>query len=200
MIEVTPQEFDFVRASIKSAYPTFNVMPDQYSIRMWYRMLGDLDYKLCETALMELFATHTYPPQISEIREKCAEYTVPLLTDFMAKPLPLSFELIEHTPGFEFDRSPDVAYFDAALLPARLTLRLPRQGDWMVPFGMRGRKKLSDLFSDLKMTRWEKERQWLLCAQEQIIWVVGKRADQRYRVKEETKIILKVKKVEDVAC
>ena len=35
-------------------------MPDQYSIRMWYRMLGDLDYKLCETALMELFATHTY--------------------------------------------------------------------------------------------------------------------------------------------
>ena len=65
MIEVTPQEFDFIRASIKSAYPTFNVMPDQYSIRMWYRMLGDLDYKLCETALMELFATHTYPPQIS---------------------------------------------------------------------------------------------------------------------------------------
>lgn len=131
--------------------------------------------------------------------EECAEYAVPLLTDFMAKPLPLSFELIEHTPGFEFDRSPDVAYFDAALLPAQLTLRLPRQGDWMVPFGMRGRKKLSDLFSDLKMTRWEKERQWLLCAQEQIIWVVGKRADQRYRVKEETKIILKVKKVEDVA-
>ena len=81
MIEVTPQEFDFIRASIKSAYPTFNVMPDQYSIRMWYRMLGDLDYKLCETALMELFATHTYPPQISEIREKCAEYTVPHLKD-----------------------------------------------------------------------------------------------------------------------
>ena len=44
-------------------------------------MLGDLDYKLCETALMELFATHTYPPQISEIREKCAEYTVPHLKD-----------------------------------------------------------------------------------------------------------------------
>nr|WP_302471881.1 replicative helicase loader/inhibitor [Blautia massiliensis (ex Durand et al. 2017)] len=81
VIEVTPQEFDFIRASIKSAYPTFNVMPDQYSIRMWYRMLGDLDYKLCETALMELFATHTYPPQISEIREKCAEYTVPHLKD-----------------------------------------------------------------------------------------------------------------------
>ena len=80
-MEVTQQEFDLIRASIKSAYPTFNVMPDQYSIRMWYRMLGDLDYKLCETALMELFATHTSPPQISEIREKCAEYTVPHLKD-----------------------------------------------------------------------------------------------------------------------
>lgn len=78
---MTPQEFDLIRASIKSAYPTFNIMPDQYSIRMWYRMLGDLDYKLCETVLMELFATHTYPPQISEIRDKCTEYTVPHLKD-----------------------------------------------------------------------------------------------------------------------
>lgn len=80
-MEVTPQEFDLIRASIKSAYPTFNIMPDQYSIRMWYRMLGDLDYKLCETVLMELFATHTYPPQIAEIRDKCTEYTVPHLKD-----------------------------------------------------------------------------------------------------------------------
>lgn len=81
VMKVTPQEFDVIRASIKSAYPTFNIMPDQYSTRMWYKLLGDLDYKLCETALMELFSTHTYPPQIAEIRDKCAEYTTPHLKD-----------------------------------------------------------------------------------------------------------------------
>ena len=66
---------------MKSAYPSFNIMPDKYSIQLWYKMLGDLDFKLCETALLELFATHTYPPQIAEIRAKCAEYTAPQLKD-----------------------------------------------------------------------------------------------------------------------
>lgn len=92
MIEVTPQEFDFVRASIKSAYPTFNVMPDQYSIRMWYRMLGDLDYKLCETALMpvekpgqEFWYTPFYfrgewncRRQIQIFKEMCGSWITPI--------------------------------------------------------------------------------------------------------------------------
>lgn len=78
---MTPEEFDFIRAAIKSAYPSFNIMPDKYSIKVWYRMLGDLDFKLCETALLELIATHTYPPQIAEIRAKCAEYNSPQLKD-----------------------------------------------------------------------------------------------------------------------
>ncbi len=76
---MTAEQFDIIRAIIKSAYPSFNIMPDKYSIKLWYTMLGDLDYSLCETALQELIATHTYPPQISEIRAKCAEYTAPQL-------------------------------------------------------------------------------------------------------------------------
>ena len=78
---MTPQEFDVIRAAIKSAYPTFNIMPDRYSIQLWYRMLGDIDFKICETALQELIATQTYPPQIAEIRAKCAEYTLPQIKD-----------------------------------------------------------------------------------------------------------------------
>ena len=78
---MTAEQFDIIRAIIKSAYPSFNIMPDKYSIKLWYTMLGDLDYSLCETALQELIATHTYPPQISEIRAKCAEPTTPQLKD-----------------------------------------------------------------------------------------------------------------------
>ena len=78
---MTAEQFDIIRAIIKSAYPSFNIMPDKYIIKLWYTMLGDLDYSLCETALQELIATHTYPPQISEIRAKCAEYTAPQLKD-----------------------------------------------------------------------------------------------------------------------
>ncbi len=78
---MTPQEFDVIRAAIKSAYPTFNIMPDRYSIQLWYQMLCDIDFKVCETALQELIATQTYPPQIAEIRAKCAEYISPKMKD-----------------------------------------------------------------------------------------------------------------------
>lgn len=78
---MTRQEFDIIRATIKGAYPNFNIMNDKYSLQIWYKMLADLDYKMCETALMELFATHVYPPQIAEIRQKCAEYMNPQIED-----------------------------------------------------------------------------------------------------------------------
>ena len=116
-------------------------------------------------------------------------------TGELTQPLRLSFQLMERTSDFQLERASDTAYFDAEKLPGRLTLRLPQTGDWFVPFGMRGRKKLSDFFADQKMNRWEKLRQPLLCAGESIVWVVGRRADDRFRVGEETKMIFSVKKI-----
>ena len=120
---------------------------------------------------------------------------IPVATGELTQPLHLSFQLMERTSDFQLERASDAAYFDAEKLPGRLTLRLPQTGDWFVPFGMRGRKKLSDFFADQKMNRWEKLRQPLLCAGESIGWVVGRRADDRFRVGEETKMIFSVKKI-----
>ena len=120
---------------------------------------------------------------------------IPVATGELTQPLHLSFQLMERTSDFQLERASDAAYFDAEKLPGRLTLRLPQTGDWFVPFGMRGRKKLSDFFADQKMNRWEKLRQPLLCAGESIVWVVGRRADDRFRVGEETKMIFSVKKI-----
>ena len=120
---------------------------------------------------------------------------IPVATGELTQPLRLSFQLMERTSDFQLERASDTAYFDAEKLPGRLTLRLPQKGDWFVPFGMRGRKKLSDFFADQKMNRWEKLRQPLLCAGESIVWVVGRRADDRFRVGEETKMIFSVKKI-----
>ena len=120
---------------------------------------------------------------------------IPVATGELTQPLRLSFQLMERTSDFQLERASDAAYCDAEKLPGRLTLRLPQTGDWFVPFGMRGRKKLSDFFADQKMNRWEKLRQPLLCAGESIVWVVGRRADDRFRVGEETKMIFSVKKI-----
>ena len=120
---------------------------------------------------------------------------IPVATGELTQPLRLSFQLMERTSDFQLERASDTAYFDAEKLPGRLTLRLPQTGDWFVPFGMRGRKKLSDFFADQKMNRWEKLRQPLLCVGESIVWVVGRRTDDRFRVGEETKMIFSVKKI-----
>ena len=66
-------------------------------------------------------------------------------------------------------------------------------GDWFVPFGMKGRKKVSDYFSDKKFSRLDKERTWLLCSGESIIWIVGERSDNRFRLDKTTKKVLVVK-------
>ena len=57
---------------------------------------------------------------------------------------------------------------------------------------MRKSKKLSDFFTSEKYSLIEKQQQWLLCSGNDIIWIVGRRTDNRYRISEKTKTILKI--------
>lgn len=85
-------------------------------------------------------------------------------------------------------------YVDANLLKYPLILRKRKDGDYFFPFGMNGKKKLSKFYKDEKMSLLEKENSWLLCdATDSVIWVVGKRADNRFVVKETTSRILNIK-------
>lgn len=94
--------------------------------------------------------------------------------------------------GFVIPRSPLYACFDADRLHYPLTLRHWRKGDTFAPFGMRGRKKISDFFSDNKMSIIEKEEQLLLCDTTEILWVVGRRAASTARITPHTRHILLV--------
>ncbi|MDR0834318.1 MAG: tRNA lysidine(34) synthetase TilS [Candidatus Symbiothrix sp.] len=80
-----------------------------------------------------------------------------------------------------------IAYFDADLLQLPLTLRHWQRGDKFVPFGMTSFQKVSDYFTNNKFSLPEKEKTWLLCSGEDIIWIVGHRADNRFRITDKTK-------------
>lgn len=85
-----------------------------------------------------------------------------------------------------------IAYLDADLVTQPVTLRQVRQGDSFVPFGMKGRRLVSDFLTDLKLNRFQKEEQQVAMCGEDIVWVVGLRSDNRYRVTDKTKHILKL--------
>ena len=87
-----------------------------------------------------------------------------------------------------------IAQVDADLLKFPLTLRRWREGDWFIPFGMAGRKKVSDFLIDAKVSMPEKERQFVLLSGDEIVWLVGRRIDDRYRLTDRTENVLRITK------
>lgn len=73
-----------------------------------------------------------------------------------------------------------------------LVVRTPVPGDRFMPFGMKGMKLVSDFLTDLKKNVFEKEQQLLVCSGDKIAWVVGERPDERFRVTEHTRHILRI--------
>ncbi|MDR3193720.1 MAG: tRNA lysidine(34) synthetase TilS [Tannerella sp.] len=119
-------------------------------------------------------------------------YTVGV-NDTLTLPIGLSTQKKAVDSHFEIEKINTVASLDIKKLAFPLTLRTWRTGDWFIPFGMRGRKKLSDYFTDRKFSVIQKEQTWLLCSGEDIVWIVGERIDNRFRIDKSTTFALVVK-------
>lgn len=90
------------------------------------------------------------------------------------------------------DQGENVALLDADKLSFPLTVRRWHDGDWFVPFGMSGRKKLSDYLIDKKVSMAEKSRQFVLISGDDIVWVIGRRLDDRYAITRKTENVLRI--------
>jgi len=94
----------------------------------------------------------------------------------------------------EYRLPSDVALLDESKLQYPLRLRRWREGDTFIPFGMAGRKKIGDYLTDQKVPIVERKRQFVLVSGEEIVWVVGRRTDERFRVDTHTERVLKITK------
>ena len=100
---------------------------------------------------------------------------------------------IKNKENISISRSNDCITIDKAKVKFPLTVRPIENGDFFIPFGMTGRKLVSDYLTDLKCSLFEKQSQLVVTDREgQIIWLVGKRIDNRVRVAEQTKEILQI--------
>lgn len=86
----------------------------------------------------------------------------------------------------------EVKYFDYEKIKGAITIRTRKNGDRFVPFGMKGSKKLKDLFIDLKIPQEERDSIPLVCFGEDIAWIVGYRISDTYKVDKNTNRILEV--------
>ncbi|WP_299223745.1 tRNA lysidine(34) synthetase TilS [uncultured Aquimarina sp.] len=83
-------------------------------------------------------------------------------------------------------------YVDKEKLKYPLIVRKWKEGDYFYPLGMKGKKKLSKYFKDEKLSLLAKERVWLLCSGNDIVWIINYRADNRFKISPKTKQLLKV--------
>ncbi|HLF62938.1 MAG TPA: tRNA lysidine(34) synthetase TilS [Saprospiraceae bacterium] len=90
--------------------------------------------------------------------------------------------IISHADGSTFNGDPNIEFVDASKLPGPFIVRHWRAGDFFYPLGGPGRQKLQDYFTNQKNSVLDKQQVWLLTAGEDIVWVIGMRLDNRYRI------------------
>jgi len=93
---------------------------------------------------------------------------------------------------FKIRKEPNIACLDLDKLEFPLLVRKWQEGDYFQPLGMTGFKKLSDFLIDEKIPLHQKENTWLLCSGEKIVWVMGLRIDNRFKVSPQSQYIYKM--------
>lgn len=119
------------------------------------------------------------------------EYTLNREDLSLGEPVKLKISMIR-AGDYEIPLDQNIASLDLDKLAFPLMLRRWKAGDLFIPLGMKNRKKLSDFFIDEKFSRLQKEQTWVLCSGEDIVWVVGSRIDERYRITSETREVYKI--------
>ena len=129
--------------------------------------------------------------QLSEIKEKTDdEILIQIREEEILSPVHLRFSKLEKTADFIIDKSSEVAQLDFDKLSFPLTLRHWRHADRFHPLGMKGSKLLSDFFVDQKFTEYQKQNVWLLVSADgEILWVMGYRIDDRFKIVNDTKTV-----------
>ena len=100
------------------------------------------------------------------------------------------FEEVLFTKEFVIPKDKNTACFDANKFKGIISIRKWEKGDYFIPFGMKGKKLVSDFMTDSKFSLLKKEQQWVLSCNDQIAWLIGERTDNRFRIDDSTQKVI----------
>ena len=137
-----------------------------------FRLIRDREHLILQEIPLpaEEFKGHNFSPETGDL------------------PLGLNIEPVSEIR----EKNNTILYVDKETLNDKLTVRKWQKGDYFYPLGMDGKKKVSKFFKDEKMDAIAKQNQWLLCCGEDIVWIIGRRADDRFKITADTREILKI--------
>ncbi|MDD4993832.1 MAG: tRNA lysidine(34) synthetase TilS [Paludibacter sp.] len=120
-------------------------------------------------------------------------YSISQSDNEIFEPISLKISKLAVNTDFKPSKKNNCVHLDSSKLSFPLQLRRWTKGDTFYPFGMNKRKKISDFFIDNKFSLQEKEQTWLLVSGSDIVWIVGKRVDNRFRVTKETSEVIEIR-------
>ncbi len=166
------EEFQFNYEVVREIYTTMSAQSGKQFFSHTYRLVKD--------------RTRLY---ISAVNDYNIQQEFEIGEEDLEPSLPFTLKIIKqnHRDDFIIPREKSKIAVDKSKLSFPLMVRRWKQGDIFYPFGMRQKKKLSDFFIDNKFSILEKENTWLLCSGNDIIWIMGHRADNRFRITDHTK-------------
>ncbi|MGC1206118.1 MAG: tRNA lysidine(34) synthetase TilS [Flavobacteriaceae bacterium] len=186
---------EFKKVNNPKAY-LFEVFKD-YGFTEWHDVLDLLD---AETGKQVFSQTHRLIKNrkhllLSEINFEVSK-TMSILEHEKQVETPFGTLFFDDPDSYRddaiFGKHTHILFVDKNKLEFPLSIRQHKAGDVFYPLGMTGKKKVSKYFKDEKFSLIDKENTWLLCSGEDVVWVINRRADNRFRVTDNTKQILKI--------
>lgn len=171
------REFGFHTDQIDDIVESINGESGRKFFSENYRLIKDREYLLISPFMVK-------QDQVFYIDEDCLK---------MSHPVHFSFEKFDRTIDFRFSSNPKIVDLDFDKLDFPLLLRHWQEGEYFQPLGMTGLKKLSDFFIDEKYSIPEKENAWILASGNKLVWIIGKRIDDRFKITTGTKRVIRIR-------
>ena len=193
----------------EATYINQNLIPEQDRAALLYELLVDCNFSFSD--VKSIVATETTGKFIespthtlAKDRERLtltpknlgdylSSYIAEGQQEFNEKGIQLIIKSLEIS-NFTLDTATNTACLDYDKLVFPLQLRKWKEGDWFCPLGMNKKKKVSDFLVDNKVSVNLKDKVYVLCSAGAIVWIVGRRIDERYKINDNTKKVFVISK------